>query len=191
MSSAELSFDTYPLPLEAREQVLDHFMHLQDTLRGARADRDTNAIHAYSYRRAQHMLQALLNEGGKLRRQHRDCRGTQHREALRACAIGTRWEPDDPVEIRRLQSERIANLDSKLWRYETSLRAQDGKLQAQGRRVRVQGRQIQAQGRYVRDLLDQVRVAKEALPKPLTASQVAEGSGESRVGDGTEAPPAS
>lgn len=100
------TFYALPLSPKALDELLDHFVHLQFTLEMKHAAGDL-----VGGAQAQQELQALGDDVFKLHQQHRSCLrgvdGTQHGE-LGACAVGTRWQPDGSVDVRRLQSERTA-----------------------------------------------------------------------------------
>ncbi|KAK5124037.1 hypothetical protein LTR85_002234 [Meristemomyces frigidus] len=105
------ALENLPLSASAREEAMNHYHDLQNTLRTKSAD-DANEERSALHHRAQTALQAMSTGLGKLHRQHQDCRsgadGTKH-IGLGPCCVGTRWEPlpdDDPEETRELYSDR-------------------------------------------------------------------------------------
>ncbi|KAK4546165.1 hypothetical protein LTR36_002302 [Oleoguttula mirabilis] len=124
-TQAPPSFETLPLNLEACEEVMNHYQDLQNTLHLQPAGNVAATIGLQE--RAREDLHSMGMNLGKLQRQHQDCRpgpdGAKHTE-LGACSVGTMWQPNEPVEMCRLQLERLADLEAKIQTLSGYIRAQ-------------------------------------------------------------------
>lgn len=158
-------FDALPLPLAAREEATGDMTNALQTRDAAAAG-------------------ALALDAKKLQQQHEDClpgpSGARHPEQLGACAVGTRWLPDDPVQTCKLQFERLADLEAKVVGVRAHSEAQE--------------HQIQSQKRQIESLEGELREAKalvQALFKPWAAPEVegvGEGSGQTESRGDAEGP---